>query len=75
MLKIDKKLMLLWCFDVVNNVKQYAEGTIFTPLSYKPHLVAKLLRRIVIRLLVITPKERLPNKVKCIGTAAEAAVD
>jgi hypothetical protein len=67
--------MLLWCFDVVNNVEQHAEGTIFTPLSHKPHLFAELLGRIVIRLLIVTPKERLSDKVKCIGTAAEAAVD
>jgi hypothetical protein len=67
--------MLLWCFDVVDNVKQHAKRTIFTPLSYKPHLVAELLRRIVVRLLIVTLKERLPDKVKCIGTALEAAVD
>lgn len=75
MLKFDKRLMLLWCFDVADNVKQHPEGTIFTPISHKSHLFVEILRRIAIRLLIVTPKEHLPDKVECMRTAAEAAVD
>jgi hypothetical protein len=53
-------------FNVVDNIKQHVKGTIFMLLSHEPHLVAELLGCIVISLLIVAPKERLPNKVECI---------
>jgi hypothetical protein len=41
----------------------------------KRHLVAKLLGCVVICLLIVISKEHLPNKVVCMRTTAEAAVD
>jgi hypothetical protein len=73
-LKTTKKLVLLWCFNVVNNAKQDAKRPIAPPLAYKLSLVSKLALIILVGVLILAPEEPLADEIKRVRSATVAAI-
>lgn len=73
-LKTTKKLVLLWCFNVVDNDEQDAKRPIAPPLAHTLSLVSKLALIVVVDVLILAPEEPLADKIKRIRSATVAAI-
>ena len=73
-LKATKKLVLLWCFNVVNNAKQDPKRPIAPPLVHKLSLVSKLALVVVVGVLILALEESLADEIKRVRSTTVAAI-
>ena len=73
-LKTTKKLVLLWCFNVVNNAEQDAKRPIAPPLAHKLSLVSKLALVVVVGVLILALEEPLADEIERVRSATVAAI-
>jgi hypothetical protein len=73
-LKTTKKLVLLWCFNVVDNAEQDAKRPIAPLLAHKLSLVSKLVLVVVVGVFILAPEEPLANEIERVRSATVAAI-
>lgn len=73
-LKLSKKLILLWRFNVVDDADKHAQRPVYTPLAQERLLSIELLSSVVVCLSILAKYNCLADEIERVRAAAEASM-